>query len=154
MPTVNDLKTMLSGRCGFETLDEQASPDQLRLVGRVPPNAASHWVLIIHKLLVTAERTPWKVDVSRFYYTRVVGQNQKKLFYSWRLIFQGKDIVSHLQGIMQTINDAPRPVRVELQEHPLHGAQRNHVNGKGAYAAETSPLVASVAAAARARRRC
>lgn len=148
MATVNDLKGLLASRTGFETLDEQVGPSKLRLVGRVPLNANSQWVLVIHRLLLVSERTPWKVDVSRFYFIRTVGNNQK-LFYTWRLIFDAPQITNHIKSIMDAVHSAPRPSRVELQEIPLHGAQRNHQNGKGAYAAETTPMVAHVAAMAR-----
>lgn len=148
MATANDLKALLAARTGFETLDMQPSEARIRLVGRVPPNATSQWVLIVHKLLTTAERAPWKVDISRFYFLRDAGNN-KKLFYSWRVIFDAPQVQNHLKHIMDTINGAPRPARVELQEIPLHGAQRNHHNGKGAYAAETTPMVAHIAAQAR-----
>ena len=149
MSTANDIVSILTKRVGFEALAVDPSDNQLRLIGRIPPNAQSHWVLVIHKLLVATERTQWKVDISRFYFTRVVGNNQKRLFYSWRVIFQGQNIGQFYKAICACINDAPRPARVELQEFPLTGAQRQHQNGKGAYTAETSPLVASVAAAAR-----
>ena len=152
MATLNDLKNLLGSKTGFVTLDQQASENQLRVVGRVPPNASSHWVLVVHRLLSVSEAasSPWKVDISRQYFLRAAG-NSKKLFYSWRLIFQAPKITEQLQAILNAINTAPKPARVELQEYPLTGASRNHVNGKGAYTAETTPMVAHVASQARMR---
>lgn len=144
MASVEELSRLLRGRAGFDVVDVQPSENQLRIVGRVPPNASSQWVLIVHRLLIAQEQLPWKVDVSRHYFLRQVGSN-KKLFYSWRLIFQAPKVQQHLVSVMDVIHNAPRPARVELQEYPLTGAQRTHANGKGAYSAETSPLVASLA---------
>lgn len=148
MATVNDLKALLAQRTGFEVLDMQPSDAQLRIVGRVPPNASSHWVLLVHRLLVVSKNAPWKVDISRNYFLRAVGTSEK-LFYTWRLIFQAPKMQTQLKSIVDAVNSAPRPARVELQEFPLTGTDRTIKNGKGAFAAETTPMVAHVAAQAR-----
>lgn len=148
MATVNDLAALLLHRTGFEVVDARPTPNQLRIVGRVPPNASSQWVLIVHRLLTVSEKAGWSVDISRHYFLRAAG-NQKKLFYAWRLIFQAQDIALYLNDVMEIINSAPRPARVELQEFPLSGHSRNHGNGKGAYTAETTPMVAHIASSAR-----
>lgn len=148
MATVNDLKALLAARAGFEVLDMQPSDSQLRVVGRVLPNASAYWVLVVHRLLVASKNTAWKVDVSRNYFLRAVG-NSEKLFYTWRLIFQAPKMPTQIKSIMDAVNSAPKPARVELQEFPLTGADRSHKNGKGAFTAETTPMVAHVAAQAR-----
>lgn len=154
MPTVNDIVAVLAKRVGFDVLSVdpvagQPVVNQVRLTGRIPPNGQSHWALVMHHVLVRASRMPWKADISRLYFTRLVGNNQEKLFYTWRIIFQGQGLEQHFKSILDTIVQAPQPSRVELAEFPLHGASRKHSNGKGAFTADTNPLVASLAAAAR-----
>lgn len=147
LPAVlNSLAQAIAQRAGGEILESSVADAQIRIVVRIPPNAGSQWVLIVHRLLVAAERTPWKVDVSRHYFLRQMGTGQKRLFYSWRLIFQAPQVQTHLPSILDTIRNTPRPSTVEIQEMPLAGAQRNYANGKGAFAAETAPMAAHVAA--------
>lgn len=149
MATPDDLAKALAQRSGFEPLDINASANQIRVIGRVHPNGSSQWVLLVHHLLLTCEKTPWKVDISRYYFLRQMESGQKRLFYTWRLLVQGQEVSQHLPRIIQAVASAPRPNQVELQEFPLAGAQRNHHNGKGAYSAETTPMVAHIAASAR-----
>jgi hypothetical protein len=148
MATADDLKALLATRTGFEVLDLQLSANQLRIVGRVLPNASKHWVLLVHRLLTVSKSSAWKVDISRNYFLRSVGDTER-LFYTWRLIFEASNMASQIESIHAAVNSAPRPARVELEEFPLTGADRTHKNGKGAFAAETMPMVAHVAAQAR-----
>lgn len=134
MATLDELKKLLRDRAGFDTVDEQLSDGQLRLVGRVPPNASSHWVLIVHRLLTQMGRHAWKADISKHYFIREL-QSGPKMFYAWRLIFQADKVADQLEDIISVVRTAPAPARVELQEYPLPGANshRNEPrNGKGA----------------------
>lgn len=149
MATVTDLTQLLQVRTGFEAIDVARAPNQIRITGRVPPNGSSPWILLVHHLLLACEHTVWKADISRYYFLRQMENGQKRLFYTWRVILQGQQIEQHLPAIAQAVKNAPRPARVELQEFPLAGAQREHANGKGVYSAETTPMVAHIAATAR-----
>jgi len=137
---IDDLRAALHRRAGFEVVDASAGENQIRLVGRVPPNAGQQNILIIQRLLVTCETTPWKVDISRVYFVRGVN---KKLLYAWRFIFQASGIEQHLQHIVETIQNTPRPARLELTEFPLTGTSPNRnrlVNGKGAGFVDKTPI--------------
>lgn len=107
---------------------------QIRLVGRVGSASGSRWVLVVHHLLQRMRNLPWKVDISRQYFLRV-GPAGEKLYYAWRLIFQGPTPMSEqIPSITQVMLATPRPSRVELTEIALGGsASRGQiVNGKGA----------------------
>lgn len=150
MSTLSELTHLLRERGGFEVVDSQTSPSQLRLEGRVPPNASSHWILIVNWLLAEMTKQEWKVDVSKRYFNRDLPSGSKT-FYSWRLIFQAEKVEEQLPRILATVSAAPRPARIELQEFPLPGggAQRNeHRNGKGAGSVDRVPLGPMAATAA------
>jgi len=151
---LEDLKKILRDRAGFEVVDATASESQIRLVGRVPPNASSHWVLIVHRLLVSCSQASWKVDISRQYFLRELS-NGPKLFYAWRCIFQAAQLSSQLPDILTVIHNTPKPSRVELQEFPLSGAgssRTQHTNGRGAGSVDRVPLGPMAATAAMAQR--
>jgi len=148
------LQRLLRERTGFETVDISSTEGQIRLIGRVPPNASSQWILIVHRMLVTCESASWKADISRTYFLRQVTSG-KKLFYAWRVILQAPKILECLPEIFNAVQTAPRPSRVELQEFPLAGASihRNEPqNGKGAGSVDHVPLGPMAAASAMAAR--
>lgn len=148
MPGLEDLKKILAARAGFEAVDASVAESQIRLIGRVPPNASSHWLLIVHRMLVACGRAAWKVDISRQYFLRDLPSGPK-LFYAWRLIFQAPQIETVMPNILNTIHTSPRPAVVELAEFPLPGGdtyRKSYANGKGAYSAESVPSVVMSAA--------
>lgn len=149
MASANDIAAALHQRAGAEVTDAQVGQNQLRLQLRVPLNGGPQWVLILHRLLVVSATTAWKVDLCKKYVLRRVGNQPPRMVYTWRLIFEAKNVEEHIESIVSAIGSAPHPARPELQEFPLAGAQRNHANGKGAYSAETTPMVAHMANAAR-----
>lgn len=154
MASPADLSKLLRDRGGFEAVDVQEGKTQIRLEGRVPPNASSHWVLVVHHLLVLMEQKDWKVDISKHFFVRQL-KSGAKMFYAWRLIFQSPDVAKHLDDILLSIGSSPRPARVELQEYPLPGAgaHRNEFqNGKGAGSVDRVPLGPMAAAAAMTQR--
>lgn len=147
MEAIDHLKNLLRDRAGFEVVDASSGASQLRLVGRVPPNASAQWVLIVHRLLVMSKKADWKVDISRNYFLKELTSGPK-LFYAWRLIFQAGNVEEQLQSILDAVNNAPRPARVELQEYPLPGAGKHRnepKNGKGAGSIGQMPLGISAA---------
>lgn len=134
MSTLADFRKLLKDRAGFTVVDEQVGTNQIRLVGRVPPNASQYWVLIVHHMLVQMAQRPWKVDISKHYFIRDM-ESGPRMFYAWRLIFQADLVADHLEDISGVVRSSPQPARVELQEYPLPGAGANrneHKNGKGA----------------------
>lgn len=142
MELLDQLKNLLRDRAGFEVVDASSTDAQVRLVGRVPANAGSQWVLIVHRLLEMSRKSPWKVDISRNYFLRDLSSGPK-LFYAWRLIFQSPAVESHLTEIISVISNSPRPSKVELQEFPLAGvsSRRNELrNGRGAGLVDRTPI--------------
>jgi len=123
-----DLYTTLHKRVGFEIVGETVSPNQIRIIGRLPQPNMQNWLVVLQRLLLKAEQTPWKVDVSKQYFVK-----NGKVFYAWRVIFQAEEIATHLEDIISTISTAPR-ARAEVDEVNLYaGENRNALRmGKGA----------------------
>lgn len=147
MATLDDLKGILLKRGGFTAVEAKASETQIRLEGRVPPNASTHWILVARALLMAARRNPgWSVDYSKHYFV----QDGDKMRYAHRLIFQAPDISAALEGIIRTVQGAPYPARVELQEVPLvgAGAHRESTGGRGAFSVDKAPLAPAMMARA------
>jgi len=112
---LSNIRRLLQERARFEVVEVTPSETQFRVIGRVPPNAGSHWVVVVHHLLKHTKSTVWKVDISRQYFLRDTGAGEK-LFYAWRLIFQGgPKILMHVPDIVKALESAPPPSRVELQ---------------------------------------
>lgn len=141
MATLDDLKKLLQARGGFETVESKMTDVQIRMLGRVPPNASSHWVLVAATLLQVAQSSQWSVDYSKHYFLKKVGSGQK-MFYAHRLIFQAPDMKTFIDHIMRAIHGAPQPARIELQEFPLSGsgAHREATSGRGAFSALSAPV--------------
>lgn len=138
MATLDDLKAILLKRGGFTAVEAKATDTQIRLEGRVPPNASQHWILVARALLIAGGKSSWSVDYSKHYFVRDNG----KILYAHRLIFQGQGIKESITEIIKTIHTAPFPARVELQEVPLigAGAHRESTGGRGAYSVDRAPL--------------
>jgi len=127
--SVAELKTALMQKTGFQTLDTNASEGQIRILGRVPPNASNQWVLVLQRLLHDSERMQWKLDASKKYFLR---DQDHKMIYAWRLIFQAPAMNNQIASIIESLMNSPKPNRVEISEFPLAGARTHNANGKGA----------------------
>lgn len=141
MATLDDLKQALQRRGGFQAVEAKQTDTQIRLEGRVPPNALSHWIVLATHMLRSSGDL-WTLDWSRHYFLRKMSNGADKVFFAHRLIFQASDVPAALAGILTVINGAPRPSRTELQEFPLvgAGAHREATSGRGAYLADRAPL--------------
>lgn len=141
MATLDDLKKILRQRGGFEAVEAKLLETQIRLEGRVPPNANAHFLLVTHHLLLAARTALWTCDYSKHFFLKDLPSGTKQ-FYAHRLIFQAPDIASAIEGIIQTVVHTPQPSRVELQEFPLagSGAHRTATAGRGAYGVDKAPL--------------
>ena len=140
MATLDDLKKILRERGGFEAVEAKATDTQIRLEGRVPPNASSHWVIIAATLLKAAGGD-WSLDYSKHYFLRQLSSSEK-MFYAHRLIFQSPSIAGVIDNIIKVVKGAPHPSRIELQEFPLagSGSHRDATAGRGAYGVDKAPI--------------
>lgn len=124
------LLSVLQSKAGFETVDRHNAPNQLRLFGRVHGQKMGMWLETVKTLLLLSGRSGWNLDVSRQYFLR-----GEKLFFGWRLIFQGEGINQFLPTIQTSVQQIPLPVKkleeVSLNVRPDRNALRN---GKGAQA--------------------
>jgi hypothetical protein len=138
-----DLYIALSTKAKFEMVTETVSETQLRIIGRLPQQAMSNWLLIMDRLLESMDTATWKVDISKQYFRRA-----GKVLFGWRLIFVGDDILSQLPAVIAIITNAPK-AKALVDEAPLFGSRgRNELsNGRGAQ----SSLSASVGPMAIAR---
>lgn len=140
MATLDDLKKALRAVGGFEAVEAKQTDTQIRLEGRVPPNAISHWIVLVAHLLRNSNDA-WSLDYSKHYFLRSMTSGQK-LFYAHRLIFQSSDVSVAIANICSIVSSTPRPSRTELQEFPLSGvgAHREATSGRGAYLADRAPI--------------
>ena len=127
----------LAVRFGFETVDVNEAPNQIRIIGRVVQAHTRNWLIGVHHLLATAEATPWNLDISRQYFLR-----DGSLVYAWRMIFQHAEVATHIPQIVSAIAGAPR-ARFEVEEVAISQGPRTMMNerGKGAASAGTPPLL-------------
>lgn len=117
-------------RFGFQTTTFDASEKCIRLTLRVPPNVEGQWRVCTATLLDKSEDCSWTVDVSRKYFLRGDRPN-KKLFYIYRIIFQGAQLSECVDEIVGIILHMPR-AKVVINEIPLAGGRPRFANGKGA----------------------
>ncbi len=129
MSDVKSVIEVLHKKAGFETVNHEHKPNQLRLMGRVHTNMMGHWKLVMHTLL-SSQDSGWKVDLSKNYFLRGT-----KVFYAWRIIVQGEDY----DGLVKVINGAPAPNRAEIMEVPLVGVSASR-NSNRVFAGGTVPL--------------
>jgi hypothetical protein len=142
------LLNALSNRFGFEMRTNDVRPNQIRFLGKIPPEFSRNWIVGIRHLLVKSLTSPWNLDVSRQYFLR-----GEQLVWGWRLIFQHDDIDSQIADVITAIGAAPR-AKFEVVEQRLPGVKgpRRTMNdrGKGASSAGTPPLlIQSIAARGR-----
>lgn len=117
-------------RYGFQTTTATVGEQQIRLTLRVPPNVAEQWKVCMFALLDYAERATWTIDPSRKYFLRGEPPH-KKMFYIWRLIFQGPAIRDSIPEIVRVICSIPK-AKHEVKEIALPGGRVQSVRGKGA----------------------
>jgi hypothetical protein len=147
----DDLIRTLQMRGGFELVNQQASANQLRLLGRVSRQASNGWLLVLRQLLRAADRSPWSIDISKQYFLR-----EDKVMYGWRVIVQAEGVAQHYADVIKVIATTPRP-RAIVDEQPLPGVRgdRNAPSvsnrGKGAQGS-LSAVVGPMAVAAMQRR--
>jgi hypothetical protein len=143
MATLDELKKIFHQRGGFEVLEAKATETQIRLEGRVPPNAQRYFLLVMDSVFDVVESRGWTIDWSRHYFRRKVGVGNKFL-YAHRIIFQFQAVESGvvMDALVHAVQNSARPNRVELQEFPLSGAgaHRTATTGRGAYLADKAPL--------------
>lgn len=116
---IDDLIRTLKMRGGYEVVSNNSGANQVRLIGRVPPQLLKGWLIIVRQLLVRSDEAPWSADISKSYFLR-----SGKVMFGWRLIFQGTDIEQHIVDMVTTITNSPRP-RATVEEQPLAGASAN-----------------------------
>lgn len=129
IPRVAEFAQMLKMRSGFELVSHTDTPNQVRMLGRVPNNMMESWKVIMHRLLTESERSSWSVDISKQYFLR-----HSRLVYGWRIILQGQDVGSRLPELSEVVSNAPR-AKVIVEEQRLYGASANRNaprGGKGA----------------------
>lgn len=130
--TKADVYAALMQKCGFEVLEEQEGAKQLRIMGRSQRERWPFFLPVIHRLLKTSKAAgnPWTCDISKMYL-----ENNDKVFYTWRIIFQSADVKAQYANIVGAIRSAPQPARVELDRQLLPGYKpgdvRGGVNAKG-----------------------
>ena len=136
------LYRILSERGGYEVVNESMRDDYLRLAGRVKPlSRMPEWMAVLRALYHAGEAAEgWNIDESKQYFDR-----NGEWRYAWRLIFQGEELVSHLDEIVEVVRNAPPPKEAPntatgtglVWEFPLVGASPTRNNpdvarGKGA----------------------
>lgn len=144
---------LLQQIAAFETVSSSAAQKQVRVVGRVDRNRQSFWTTCVHHLLKTAATSggAWTCDISRQF---IMQDNQ--LRYAWRIILQGQDPAVLQKVLLNALESAPRPGRVEIESMLLPGYKpgqtRDGVNAKGKGAQSSLNAVVGPMAAQRLQR--
>lgn len=141
--TRTDIYAALAKKCGFEVVQDNETPKQLRLIGRCHYERWPFLLPVVHALLTHSgqDTVAWTCDISKQYTLR-----DGKVLYGWRIIFQGDSLSRCYEQIVATINSAQRPARVELTSQPLPGYKPGQVRGgvnakgKGSSSAGTIPM--------------
>jgi hypothetical protein len=122
----------LKQRVGFEVVSETETPNQLRILGRIPEDSlglnGNNWKIVKYRLLTVMEQRPWKVDLSKSYFIK---KETKKMVFAWRVLLQGENIAQHYADLVNIIMTSPS-ARVEVTEIPLgsgNEANRNSTAG-------------------------
>lgn len=115
---VESLARVLRMRGGFEMVNHQVGPTQVRMLGRVRSQSMGSWLVVANHLLTISDGGPgWSVDISKQYFRR-----SGKMMYAWRLIFQSEQVTERLSSIAQTVVAAPR-ARAIVDEQALPGVR-------------------------------
>lgn len=132
----------LRRKVGFEVVSQAETPNQLRILGRIPTDRLGlnegNWKIVKYRLLKAMEQRPWKVDLSKSYFIK---KETDKMVFAWRILLQGEDIAQHYADVINIIQSSP-PARAEVMEIPLVGNSRNDTAGgkRGAGPAGTVPV--------------
>lgn len=126
------LQAALQQRVGFEAIQQETKPNQVRYFGRVRPSHMPTWLAAMRDLLQVAEKAPWSIDLSRQYFLR-----GDKLFFGWRIIIQGPELHQYLPQVVDVIQRVQIVTR-QVDEVPLYARpDRNALrNGRGAQPTE------------------
>jgi len=126
---LNDFIRILQMRAGFELVNHQEGPNQLRMLGRVQKPALGGWLLVVHHLKRLEEGAAWGIDISKPYFPR-----NDKLVFAWRIILQGEGVAQYYAAVAQGVGNSPR-ARATVEEQALPGARANRnapsVNNRG-----------------------
>jgi hypothetical protein len=143
MATRHDIYAALAQKADFEVVTDAETTARLRFAGRCHPQRWSFFCLVIFELNKLNEGGEGVTcDISKQY----INQNGR-LLYSWRIIFQHPELANHYQRIVDHIRRAPLPARSEVNEVLLpgykHGDVRGGVNakGKGASVGGSAPMI-------------
>lgn len=122
----------LRKKVGFEVVSDTETPNQLRVLGRIPEDSlglnGNNWKIVTYRLLKAMDSRPWKVDVSKSYFIK---KETGKLVFAWRILLQGDGIAQHYADVINLIDTSPS-ARVEVTEIPLGGGNeggRNNTAG-------------------------
>lgn len=136
----------LAQKTGFEVVNENLNPGQLRIVGRLPKGKMNFFTVVVQRLMKASSDAMWSVDISRPYMLAANGQ----LRYAWRFIFQAPNVETYFPEIANVVMSSPSPARVELEEAPLPGytpgVERGGQNARGKGAATMFKAVTGVQA--------
>jgi hypothetical protein len=133
MPTtLSQLFSALRKKVGFEVVSHNESPNQLRILGRIPEDVGglngNNWKILKYRLLMAMKDRPWKVDLSKSYFIK---EETQKLVFAWRILLQGADVAQHYTDILNLVTSSPKSARVEVTEIPLGGASADRNNTAG-----------------------
>jgi hypothetical protein len=121
----------LHQKVGYEVVQLTEGPNQLRVMGRIPPDPLSlnlnNWVILRYRLHKAMESRPWTIDTSR---ADFIKKETDKLVYAWRIILQAPGgLASHYPDLLQLVQTSPRSSRTEVTEIPLSGRADNSTTG-------------------------
>jgi len=94
-----DLKNALK-LLGFQTKDENATKERIRLIGSVALEETTFWLQKVTQLLRLAADESWSLDISKYYFLR-----GDALIFGWRIIVQGnleKDLPDIIQAVINS----------------------------------------------------
>ena len=142
-PSRADIYAALTRKSGFQVVQENETPRQLRIMGRSHVDRWPFFLPVIYTLLLQSSKAeiPWTCDISKQYII-----NKDRVLYAWRMIFQSENLSSYYGDIAAAITSSPSPSRVEITEQLLPGYKRGDVRGgvnakgKGSSSAGSIPL--------------
>lgn len=140
----------LRAHAGFDAVESETHvrPNQLRLLGRVPPAELERWRTFLRRFLALGDQVPWKADVSKYVFLR-----DGALVYAWRIVVQGEGLAAHAEALGAQVLPPAAPAAsrgpVQVTEMPLVGVSPDRNNpagtGRGAHdpdRASVGPLAA------------
>ena len=128
----------LRQKIGFDpvTVSSDDTPNQLRLMGRLPKDPTGlvlkNWLELLRRVMRAEVEAPWSADFSKKYFLR-----DNEVVYGWRIILQAPDLPPYLPEIARLILEAPQvtaqPQRVvgPVMEIALGGDPNRHSTAGG-----------------------